>query len=105
MSVADEDTLIHRCGGHPQEIQGDMRLQCQLVTNGLYCGDFSGYEDPRAEALARGASDWQLLLQLDSDEDRLRWTWGDVGRVYFWARRQEFAGCDFEGSWAVQQCY
>jgi len=105
MITRGEDKLIHRCGGHPQEIQGDMRLECQLVTNGIYCGDPSGYLDPRRSALEHGAADWHLLLQVDSDEARLGWMWGDAGRVYFWARRQDIEASNFEGSWAILQCY
>lgn len=96
---------IHRCGGHEQELQGDMRLECQLVTNGLYCGDGSGYKDPRRFTLEQGASDWQLLAQFDSDEKQLRWMWGDAGRVYFWARRQDIEAANFDGAWAILQCY
>lgn len=96
--------LVHRVGGYPQEIQGDMRLKCQLVTNGLYCGDRSGYQDPRRAELEKGASDWQLLAQFDSDEAQLGWMWGDVGRVYFWARRQEIEATDFTNCWAILQC-
>ncbi|HEY3209796.1 MAG TPA: YwqG family protein [Actinomycetota bacterium] len=53
--VADEAGTIHRLLGHPNRIQRDMQLECQLVTNGLYCGDDTGYEDPRAEILRSGA--------------------------------------------------
>lgn len=105
MSSLSDEEPIHRCGGHPQEIQGDMRLECQLVTNGLYCGDDSGYLDPRRFLLEKGAEDWNLLLQVDSDEKRLKWMWGDVGRVYFWARRQDIEATNFGASWAVLQCY
>jgi uncharacterized protein YwqG len=96
--------LVHRVGGYPQEIQGDMRLKCQLVTNGLYCGDRSGYQDPRRAELEKGASDWHLLAQFDSDQAQLGWMWGDVGRVYFWARQQEIEATDFTNSWAILQC-
>jgi uncharacterized protein YwqG len=99
-----EGGRFHRVGGYPQEIQGDMRLECQLVTNGLYCGDQSGYQDPRRAELEKGASDWQLLAQFDSDEAQLGWMWGDVGRVYFWARRQEIEAGDFTNCWAILQC-
>jgi uncharacterized protein YwqG len=81
-----------------------MRLECQLVTNGIYCGNSSGYRDPRAKVLEPGATDWRLLLQLDSD-DRVGWMWGDVGRVYFWAIQQDIAACDFDKSWAILQCH
>lgn len=93
----------HQLGGHPDQVQGDMQLECQLVTNGLYCGDASGYESPRARELAPGAADWTLLLQIDSD-DELGLMWGDLGRVYFWIRRQDLAARDFSRVWAILQC-
>lgn len=99
-----ERESVHRVGGYPQEIQGDMRLECQLVTNGIYCGGPSGYKDPRRAELEKGAPDWQLLAQFDSDEAHLGWMWGDVGRVYFWARRQDIELADFTNSWAILQC-
>ena len=43
--------------------------------------------------LEAGADDWRLLLQVNSD-DYAGWMWGDVGRVYFWIRRQDFATGD-----------
>jgi uncharacterized protein YwqG len=95
---------IHRFGGHPQQIQGDMRLECQLVTNGIYCGDPSGYQNPRRAPLEKGTRDWRLLLQIDSDE-RLKWMWGDLGRIYFWMRQQDIKTADFDRAWAILQCY
>jgi uncharacterized protein YwqG len=106
MSITDEREPIHRFGGRPQEIQGqDMRLECQLVSNGIYCGDMSGYKDPRRSILEKDARDWRLLVQIDSDEKRLGWMWGDVGRVYFWARWQDIQAKRFEHSWAIEQSY
>ena len=105
MPRVNDDDPIHRCGGYPQEIQGDMPLECQLVTNGVYCGDESEYQDPRRPLLEKGAADWRLLLQIDSDEARCGWMWGDVGRLYFWARQQDIEGSDFGRAWAILQCY
>lgn len=94
----------HHVGGFPSAVQADrMELECQLVTHGLYCGDPSGYRDPRRAALEPGAADWRLLLQLDSD-DGAGWCWGDAGRLYFWVREEEARRGDFGGVWAVLQC-
>lgn len=101
---SESDGTVHRCGGYPQEIQSDMRLECQLVTNGIDCGGPSGYKDPRVAELAKGALDWRLLAQFDSDEERLGWMWGDGGRVYFWAREQDISAADFSKAWAILQC-
>ncbi len=105
MSTANEREPVHRCGGNPQQIQQDMRLECQLVSNGLYCGDQTGYQDPRRPTLEKGAEDWRLLIQIDSDEKRLGWMWDDVGRIYIWARWQDIKAKDFERSWGILQSY
>jgi uncharacterized protein YwqG len=102
--VEEADTgPIHRFLGHPDPIQGDMQLECQLVTNGLYCGDGSAYKDPRADALRAGAVDWRLLLQIDSDDDA-EMMWGDVGRLYYWLTTDAFARRDWTSSWMILQC-
>ena len=64
----ESKTPLHRLGGHADCVQNPMELECQLVTNGLYCGSATGYEDPRRHILAPGALDWRLLLQVDSDD-------------------------------------
>lgn len=94
----------HQIGGFPDVIQSDeMELQCQLVSNGLYCGDSSGYNDPRAETLAPGAKHWRLLFQLDSDEET-GMMWGDSGMLYFWIREQDLESKSFENVWMILQC-
>jgi uncharacterized protein YwqG len=94
----------HQMFGHPSPVQGnDMDLECQLASNGLFCGDSSGYEDPRAQQLEASRSEWKLLLQLDSDDDTYM-MWGDCGRLYFWIRQDDLAAKRFENCWMVLQC-
>ncbi len=102
--TVDASGVIHRCGGHADEVQGEMRLLCQLASHGIYCGDAAGLADVRRGTLEGGTGDWELLLQVDSDEENLGWMWGDLGRVYFWVRKQDMARLDFESPWAVLQC-
>jgi hypothetical protein len=68
---------------------------------GLYCGDASAREDPRAVTLSRGAADWQLLLQLDSEPEPAEMLWGDAGRVYFWMRAADLRSIRPEAAWAI----
>ena len=70
---------IHRLLGHPQHVQGEMQMECQLAYNGVYCGNADSPQSEEAKALAVGASDWRLLLQIDSDDDA-GMMWGDSGR-------------------------
>lgn len=104
-ALQDEYALSHKLLGHSENIQGDMELECQLVTNGLYCGDPSGYQDPRAAALIAGAADWVLLLQIDSDEDNCGMMWGDSGRIYLWIRREDLQARRFAQAHLILQCY
>ena len=94
----------HHLFGYPQMIQNEMRLKCQLVSNGIFCGDGSGYQNERARELAAGAADWQLLFQVDTDVDGPGWMWGDRGRLYFWIRSEDLANRRFERTWTVLQC-
>lgn len=93
----------HRLLGHAEPIQNEMELECELVTNGLYCGDSTGYHDPRAKKLEKSAGNWKLLLQIDSD-DSAEMMWGDAGRLYFWIRDQDLVSRDFSNCWMISQC-
>jgi uncharacterized protein YwqG len=100
---APEVGPLHQILGNPAAVQGDMQLECQLVSNGLYCGNASGYQDPRAKDLKPGAADWRLLLQLDSD-DEAEMMWGDAGVLYFWITNESLVRRRFEQSWMILQC-
>lgn len=94
----------HQIGGWPTVLQNDsMQLECQLASHGLFCGDASGYEDPRAATLQPGAAQWRLLAQIDTDDD-LGLMWGDCGIIYFWLREGESGQLDLKQPWLILQC-
>ena len=103
LGEADEDSTIHRFLGHPDPVQGDMQLECQLASNGIYAGDGKGAQSPDGIRLRPGAAAWRLLLQIDSDEDA-RMMWGDVGRIYWWIRDADLAAGRWDAAWLVLQC-
>lgn len=95
----------HQMAGFPSPVQGDgMELECQLVSNGLYCGDAKGYADTRADALGAGAANWRLLLQFDTD-DEMDVMWGDAGVVYYWVEEHQARAGRFENAWLILQCH
>jgi uncharacterized protein YwqG len=94
----------HQISGVPSPIQGDhMDLECQLASNGVYCGDTKGYKSPRALELRDGRANWRLLFQMDSD-DALDVMWGDGGMLYFWVEEQEARKGNFGNAWLILQC-
>jgi uncharacterized protein YwqG len=102
--TSGEQFSQHRLLGHPEHIQNEMTMECQLASHGVYCGNASGYRSAEAQTLASGAADWRLLLQIDSD-DTLGTMWGDGGRIYFWIRQQDLAARNFNDVWLILQCY
>jgi len=94
---ADHAALHNRLLGYPETIQDDMRLECQLASHGV-----TDISDPRSAELSKGATDWQLLLQIDTDE-RIGMRWGDAGMIYYWITRSDLQAHRFERSWLILQ--
>ena len=106
LSDQDRDVIYNRghgFGGWPALIQDPMELECEMVTSGVYAGNANAYADPRLSVFREGAKNWRLLLQLDSDDD-FGWSWGDVGRLYFWCRENDIAEGRFDRAWNILQC-
>jgi uncharacterized protein YwqG len=101
----------HRMGGWPDEVQFEMREVCQLASHGIHCGSHTDPRDPRIrELLQIDLEEWQLLLQLATDEsiqftDGTTWMWGDSGTLYFWITRTDLAARRFDRTWCILQCY
>jgi len=91
--------------GYADAIQAPMELECALVTNGLYCGDSTGYNDLRAKSLEVEADKWMCLLQVDSEDEKTGMMWGDAGKLYFWIREDDLKNKRFDKSWFCLQCY
>lgn len=100
----NQEEVINKILGHSDNIQGGMELECELVTNGLYCGNESGYNDPKANELAKNVDLWNLLFQIDSNEEEAGMVWGDCGRLYFWIKEEDLREKRFENAWLILEC-
>jgi uncharacterized protein YwqG len=92
--------------GHPNNIQGDMRTSCEMLSQGKKPGPYESAGDFLAETLKyhESAMKWVLLFQLDTDDDA-GMMWGDCGRLYFWIREEDLKNRRFENVWMQLQCY
>ncbi len=98
-----EPAGVHRLLGWPDQIQeGDLRRDCHFVTNGLPYEVRGGRSAAALAEIERASADWELLLQLDSD-DQVGFEFVDVGRVYFLIRRQDLAAARFDRVWHLVQ--
>jgi len=94
----DDHAAVHnQLLGNPQTIQDDMRLECQLASHGV-----TDMNDPRVAELSKGAKEWQLLLQIDTDE-HIGMRWGDAGMIYFWITGSDLKLHGFDRAWLVLQ--
>jgi uncharacterized protein YwqG len=93
---------MHRLLGHPDALQGDMQVESQLVSHGLYLGNGWPEDRVQAEQLLSGAQDWQLLLQLDTDPEA-EMLWGIEGRCYYWIETEALLKRHFEDVWFIMQ--
>lgn len=89
--------------GHSNNIQDGMELECELVTNGLYCGNERAYESAKRFELEKNVANWRLLLQIDSNEEN-GMMWCDYGKIYLWITKQNLKDRNFQDSWLILQC-
>lgn len=101
-----QDNLLfgNKLLGHSDNIQNGMEWECELVNHGFYCGDSEAYQSEQGLALAKNAGQWNLLLQIDSNEDQCNMMWGDSGRIYLWIKDEDLKNKNFENSWLILQC-
>lgn len=90
---------IHQMGGTAFCIQNPVEAECVKYNEQPNPGE----HECTAQHLA-GAADWQLVLQIDSDFE-VGMQWGDAGRLYLCARKQDLAARRFDRCWIVTQCY
>jgi uncharacterized protein YwqG len=98
-----DDGLINKVFGYADAIQGEMEIECEMVTRGNYVGDGVKADDPRRTSAKKRLADWRLLLQVDSNDECLM-MWGDVGRIYFWIRKEDLLEHSFDKTWLIYQC-
>jgi hypothetical protein len=75
------DGRVHRSGGHPDALQGDMPVRIESALRGA--------------DVTEPVGQWQLLLQVDS-EPQAGMQWGGDGRLFFWIRAADLAAGNFD---------
>lgn len=93
----------YRMLGFPDRkmVNTNMIAVCQIAANGT---DY--YQNPYNEYTLPGPlnkqEEWILLLQVDSDlEVGMAWGGEELGRIYFWIRKQDLLERNFDRCWVV----
>ena len=104
LETLGDKSSVHKLLGYPNQTQGDMAIEAQLVSNGLYMGGPTDLDDPDVKRLLEGAKDWRLLFQMDDDVDSVQRFGGDGARIYYWIRKEDFSRRNFDNVWLAYQC-
>jgi uncharacterized protein YwqG len=99
-----DKSAVHRLLGYPNQIQGDMDVEAQLVSNGIYMGNIVDWDDPVVKSLLGGVKDWRLLFQMDDEFDSIQRFGGDGARIYYWIRKEDLSRRNFDNVWLAYQC-
>lgn len=98
-------TPQHQVGGMPVTLQrGRIDIEAQILDQGLSIDEYDALSAEERVPLVAGFEDWELLLQLDSDDD-IGWMWGDCGLLYFLVRGQDAKRGDFSRVRVILQCF
>jgi uncharacterized protein YwqG len=89
---SSEHRTVNRLLGYNDDVPQDMQLECQLIADTGY--PYNASPETRAKA-EQHKSDWQLLFQLDSDENAAM-MWSDMGKLFFFIRLQDLKNHDFD---------
>lgn len=90
--------------GYSDNIQGDMLLECELVTNGVNCGDVAGCNSQKRKELQKSKDQWKLLFQLDTVTTKdFQLMFRDCGRIYYYIKEEDLKNRNFDDIWLVLQ--
>lgn len=84
--------IVNRLLGYNYGIPADMQLKCQLIVE--TGRPYNATKEQREHAKQR-KDDWQLLFQMDSDENA-GMMWSDAGVMCFYVRRQDLETRNFD---------
>lgn len=92
----------HQILGYPNPIQTPVAWDCERARHDYWK---LSKEKQRAidSKIRQGVDDWELLLQVDEDQNA-RMEWPLSGRIYYMIRRQGLGNRRFDLAWFILQC-
>jgi len=102
----EKEEAITKLLGYASVIQNSMLLECEKVTNGIYCGEATNIPPDILRQHKENSKQWQLLFQLDSIylDNREIVMWGDMGRLFYYIKIDDLKNMNFENCWLILQC-
>lgn len=98
----DHNQEIFKLLGYADLCQGSMLVECEMVCDGISCGDFEHV--PLRTKYKDSASEWLLLFQVDTiSNSDFELMIGDTGRLYYYIRKEDLKNRRFDKCWFMTQ--
>lgn len=101
LQFCDGDSTLHTIAGHAAYLQVDVVFEAETKRVNFDV-DTEGTEAEETR-VHPGMADWELLLQLDSDQ-KGGIDWGDCGRLYFLILKGDLAAKRFDRVFFTAEC-
>lgn len=89
--------VLNRIFGYPDVIQTDVMIEAEAAAHNL------AWDQCRYEQRGDEIKTWQLLLQVDSDNNA-KMMWGDVGKLYYCIQAKALRERRFDAAVCITQC-
>lgn len=100
LKMTSRSSPQHQVLGWPYPIQGDVFIEAVRAALGI---PMSQPINDVYQTYGTQIDEWQLLLQIDSD-DKANMLWGDVGMLYWCIRREDLRHRRFDRVIVTMQC-
>lgn len=101
---SEEESRLGRMLGYPDQIQGNMQVECELVDRGYNLAEEIDVSKLDVHEIEETAHRWVLLMQIESC-GLTEMMWGDEGRVYFWIKKEDLVALRFDQVRLILQSY
>lgn len=104
--IGDSTSGDFKLLGYADVIQDAMQRDCQLVFSGFDLANGPAkLSDEQKTKMQEDSKDWVLLFQAGTIAvDDFELMFGDMGRIYFYIRKQDLAECNFSNVQFMMQC-
>lgn len=97
-----DGSAVFKLLGYADLMQGSIIEECEMVSEGIYCGKPAKLNEKKLKSIKEKSRDWVLLAQFGTLSDDVMF--GDSGAIYYYIRRQDLERRDFDSIHLSLQC-
>ena len=100
--LPDYSNYTTKLFGHSNCAQYPMEYECEKVSRGYVWPNDKVTDEEIEKEMKEKQFQWEMLFQIDSEEAP-KMMWGDVGRLYFWIKKEDLKAKNFDNVIVLMQ--